>query len=94
MGGSPGAGELQRLYWSEVGRERAAAALRMTAAMALVLQVAFSFLDYFAYPEAFPLFLTMRSIVNVVLVAILLRGRFTHPNASMLALALVKKTRS
>jgi signal transduction histidine kinase len=87
MGESRAEGDLYRLYWSEVGAERAAVALRMTAAMALALQIAFSFLDYFAYPESFPLFFAMRSFVNLVLVAILVKGRFSHPNASMLALA-------
>jgi hypothetical protein len=51
----------------------------MTAAMALVLQLAFSFLDYFAYPESFVLFFTMRSLVNLVLIAILVRGRSRPP---------------
>ncbi|MEN8185127.1 MAG: HAMP domain-containing sensor histidine kinase, partial [Myxococcota bacterium] len=86
--GSETESELYRLYWSEVGRDRAAAALGMTAAMALALQVAFIFLDRFAYPESFPFFLTMRLTVNAALLAILWRTRFTHPNASMLALSL------
>jgi signal transduction histidine kinase len=87
-GAAGGGAQLFRTYWSEVGRERAAAALGMTSAMALGLQIGFSFLDYFAYPDSFSLFFAMRMSVNLILVAILLRARFSHPSASMLTLAL------
>jgi signal transduction histidine kinase len=75
-------------YWTEVGRERTSASVRATAWMALGLQLAFSFLDYYAYPEAFPQFLAMRMAVNLLLCGIIVRGHASHPTASMLALTL------
>ena len=75
-------------YWQEAGRTLATEQLRITCVMLLALQVAFSCLDAFAFPEHFPLFLGARMSVNVLLVVSLLWLRHSHQRVAQSAIAL------
>jgi len=79
-------GELWVEYWRDAGRHLATVQLRTTAYFVLVLQVVFIFLDRLAFPEEFALFFAMRMVVNALVLGILFRWRFTHPNESQLAI--------
>ncbi len=72
-------------YWREEGRLRASEQLRTTGFFILTLQMIFIGLDSWAYPEHFDLFFPMRLAVNALLIAGLLRGRFSHPRLCTLA---------
>jgi len=84
---SPGA-QLYEAYWTAVGRARSTGQLRSTAWFVLALQVTFSVLDRWAFPDRFPFFLAMRMSVNLAMVLILLRLRFTQPKLSEMLLCM------
>jgi signal transduction histidine kinase/CheY-like chemotaxis protein len=79
---------LYEAYWAAVGRSRSTEQLRSTAWLILALQVIFSVLDRWAFPDRFPFFLAMRMSVNLAMITILLRLRFTHPKFSEMLLCM------
>jgi signal transduction histidine kinase len=81
--------ELYAAYRNELNAERMTGYVRLGTMVALVLQTCFVMLDWYAYPEQFPLFFTIRMILNVLLGIIFFRTSVTHPVHSAIVLCLV-----
>jgi signal transduction histidine kinase len=77
--------QLYAEYWQQSGRQLVTDQLRATVFFVLILQGVFIFLDRIAFPEHFTFFFAMRMAVNLLVLGILFRWRFTHPNISQLA---------
>jgi signal transduction histidine kinase len=84
--------ELYAAYRNELNAERMTGYVRLGTMVALVLQTCFVVLDWFTYPEQFPLFFTIRMILNVLLGIIFFRTSLTHPVQSAVVLCLVMGT--
>ncbi|MHA7839688.1 MAG: ATP-binding response regulator, partial [bacterium] len=80
--------ERHRDYWESEGRERATSQLVGTCAFVLICQFVFIGLDRLAFPEQFPLFVTMRLAVNLGVVGVLVSWRHHFPNACQIGVAL------
>ena len=81
--------ELYSAYRAELNAERMTGYVRLGSMVALVLQTCFVLLDWFAYPQQFPLFFGIRMLLNVLLGVIYFRTSVTHPVSSAILLCLV-----
>jgi signal transduction histidine kinase len=80
--------ELYTAYREELLASRMTRHVRMGTLVALVLQTSFVALDWFAYREHFPLFLSVRIALDLILVLIYTHFSRTHPRGAQQALCL------
>ncbi len=79
--------ERHKAYWALEGRATAVSQLAGTCAFALIAQFAFIGLDGWVFPSHFPLFVSMRLFVNMLLALVWLSWRHKWPNACQIGVA-------
>jgi signal transduction histidine kinase len=86
MGGSPEHDALYAAYRRELDTHRTVPYVRTGALVTSVINVAFTWLDHYAFPERFGEFLVSRALLQLVLLAVYLRAAHTRPRAAKWAL--------